>query len=233
ETPDKAIGQTIYQYTSGEESSPLVIAGVAEDANFLAFHNKLKPFIYRVEPSQFSNILIKYDPAQQAQADAGVETAWNQVLPEFPILKSSLDAAFDDVFAIFSGISNALLGFSLMALLIATIGLFGLSAFMAERRIREVGIRKTFGASTSRIVRLLTFQFSRPVIWALVFALPAAYFAQNELLSFFADPISEEISFYLVFLFGGVFSLLLAWVTVGANAYRAANSKPVDSLHYE
>lgn len=233
DNPIDAVGGTFYRNTTSDENFAFVVAGVADDANFQGFHNELKPFIYRVEPGNFSTLLIKYDPTQQTQVEAGIEAVWNRVLPEFPIIRSSLDAAFNNVFQIFSGITNALLGFAIMAVLIATVGLFGLSAFMAERRIREVGIRKTFGASTSRIVKLLTFQFSMPIIWAIIFAVPAAYFVQSQLLAFFANPISQGFSFYMIFVVGALFSLLLAWVTVAANAYRAANSKPVDSLHYE
>ena len=177
--------------------------------------------------------MIKYDPAMQVEATAGIEAAWNRVVPDFPIIRISLDEAFEDVFAIFTGINKALIAFSLMALLIATIGLFGLSAFMAERRIREVGIRKTFGASTGKIVKLLTLQFLRPVIWAILIAWPLAWLANYATRDFFSETISMDFSFYMLFIYGGLFSLVLAGITVGANAYRAANTNPIDSLHYE
>jgi len=184
-------------------------------------------------PDDFITALIKFDPAMQNQVVSGIEAAWGRVLPDYPILRSSLDDFFENVFSVFRNINNAILGFAVMALAIATIGLFGLSAFMAEKRIREVGIRKTFGASTGKIVRLLTFQFSRPVIWAIlvgwILALVGNYFTK----SFFAQVMPMDFKFFSIFLLGGIFSLVLAWITVGANAYRAANTNPINSLHYE
>lgn len=232
-TPENAIGETFFGISANGQGYSYVVAGVSENALFQGFHNEQKPFIFIVNPEYFGAIEIKYDPAMLDSTVAGVEAAWNQIVPDFPIIRSSLDEAFQDVFSIFTGINKALIGFSLMALLIATIGLFGLSAFMAEKRIREVGIRKTFGASTGKIVKLLIFQFSRPVLWAIIFGWVLAYLAQTQYLQFFADPPSFGFGFAMIFLAGGVFSIVLAWITVGANAYRAANSKPVDSLHYE
>lgn len=230
--PADAIGETFFGISGNGSGYTYVIAGVSENAHFQGFHNEQKPFIFFVRPESFSTIMIKYDPALQVQATAGIEATWDRIVPEFPIIRSSLDEAFADVFAIFSGITKALIGFSVMAVLIATVGLFGLSAFMAERRIREVGIRKTFGASTGKVVKLLTFQFSRPVLWAILFGWILAGLATVGMTQNFAN--TPELSLIImVFLFGGLFSLVLAWITVGANAYRAANTNPANSLHYE
>ncbi|MCH8348550.1 MAG: FtsX-like permease family protein, partial [Proteobacteria bacterium] len=233
ESPEEALGQIIFRFRDSGQNISHVVVGVSEDALFQGFFNQLKPYIYTVRSKTFGAALIKYDPAMRTEAFAGIEAAWNRVVPDFPIISISLDEAFEDVFSIFTGINKALIGFSLVALLIATIGLFGLSAFMAERRIREVGIRKIFGASTGKIVRLLTLQFSRPVFYAIGIAWVLAFVVNWFTQDFFVEVISMDFSFYMIFIYGGLFSLVLAWVTVGANAYRAANTNPVNSLHYE
>jgi len=232
-SPEEALGQTFYGLRGNGGDDTFIVVGVTDDVLIQGFHNEQKPFVYYRRPTDFSAALVKFDPAMYDQAVAGIEAAWNHVLPDYPILRSSLDEFFENVFRIFRNISNGIFGFAVMALLIATVGLFGLSAFMAEKRIREVGIRKTFGASTGKIVKLMTFQFSRPVLWAILIGWALAWVANYFTQDFFTEIMPMDFKFYMIFLFGGIFSLVLAWITVGANAYRAANSNPINSLHYE
>ena len=116
------------------------------------------------------------------------------------------------------------------ALLLSLIGLFGLAAFMAQGRTREIGVRKVMGAKMYQIVRLLIWQFSRPVLWALLVALPLAYFAANIYLDFFAD----RITFTLPIVVGaGVLAVLFAWGIVAIHAIRVARANPIHALRYE
>ena len=101
---------------------------------------------------------------------------------------------------------------------------------MAAQRTKEIGVRKVLGASSLQITRLLVWQFSRPVMWALVVALPAAFFASRQYLNFFADRIEAPIPILLV---AGAIAVLLAWATVAAHAFRIARSNPVMALRYE
>ena len=141
-----------------------------------------------------------------------------------------LDDTFNDVYKILKYMNMALAGFAFIALSLAMIGLFGLAAFMAAQRTKEIGVRKVLGASSAQIARLLVWQFSRPVMWGLVFALPAAYFASSTYLDFFAERIESPIG---VLLIAGVISVLLAWTTVAGHAYRIARANPVLALRYE
>jgi len=113
---------------------------------------------------------------------------------------------------------------------LAIVGLFGLAAFMAAQRTKEIGVRKVLGASSAQIARLLVWQFSKPVMWALVFALPAAFFASSNYLDFFAEHIESPVAILLI---AGLISVLLAWTTVAGHAYRIARSNPVLALRYE
>jgi len=124
----------------------------------------------------------------------------------------------------------ALAGFAAVALSLALIGLFGLAAFMAAQGTKEIGVRKVIGASSAQIARLLVWQFSKPVAWALLFALPLAYLASNQYLNFFAIRIDSQVSILLV---AGLVAVLLAWGTIAGHAIRIARSNPVMALRYE
>src|SRR5210317_1446610 len=124
----------------------------------------------------------------------------------------------------------ALAGFAFVTLSLAMIGLFGLAAFMATQRTREIGVRKVLGANSLQIARLLIWQFSKPVMWALLFALPGAWFASQTYLSFFADRLETPI---VILLFSGMIAVLLAWGTVAGHAVRISRSSPIIALRYE
>ena len=141
-----------------------------------------------------------------------------------------LDEVFDDIYNIFKYMNAALAGFAFVALALALIGLFGLAAFMAAQRTKEIGLRKVLGASTAQIARLLVWQFSTPVLWALAIALPAAYFASTLYLNFFPDRIDSPI---LVLVVSGALAVTLAWSTVAGHAIRIARANPIVALRYE
>jgi len=137
---------------------------------------------------------------------------------------------FNDVYQVLEYMNMALAGFAFIALSLAMFGLFGLAAFMATQRTREIGVRKVLGANSLQIARLLVWQFSKPVMWALLVALPAAYFASKVYLGFFADRIDTQVVILLV---SGIISVLLAWGTVAGHAIRISRSNPIIALRYE
>jgi putative ABC transport system permease protein len=159
-----------------------------------------------------------------------IEDTWKRVIPEYPIQGQFLDAVFDDVYNILKYMNMALAGFAFVALALASVGLFGLAAFMAAQRTKEIGMRKVLGASTTQIARLLVWQFSTPVLWALAVALPAAYFATTQYLNFFAERIESPI---LILIVAGALAVALAWTTVAGHAIRIARSNPILALRYE
>jgi putative ABC transport system permease protein len=141
-----------------------------------------------------------------------------------------LDDTFNDVYDILKYMNAALAGFAFIAFALALIGLFGLAAFMATQRTKEIGVRKVLGANSFQIARLLVWQFSTPVLWALAIALPAAYFAASVYLNFFADRIQTTIPILIA---AGLVATLLAWGTVAGHAIRIARANPVLALRYE
>jgi putative ABC transport system permease protein len=126
--------------------------------------------------------------------------------------------------------NNVLAGFAFVALSLALIGLFGLAAFMAERRTREIGIRKVLGARVDQIVRLLVWQFSIPVLWSLLVAMPLAFAASGQYLNFFDDRITM---LPLIIILASVMGLVAAWLIVAGHAVKIATASPIQSLRYE
>ena len=159
-----------------------------------------------------------------------VEAVWKEVIPDYPIQSRFLDEEFNETFEIYNGLSMILAGFALVALLLSLIGLFGLAAFMAAGRTREIGVRKVMGANSLQIVRLLVWQFSRPVLWSLLVALPLAYLAAGSYLTFFADRISYPGPIVGI---AGAIAVLFAWCIVAIHAYRVARANPIHALRYE
>ncbi len=141
-----------------------------------------------------------------------------------------LDETFESTYQVLKFMNIALAGFAFIALSLALIGLFGLAAFMAAQRTKEIGVRKVLGASSAQIAKLLVWQFSKPVTWALAVALPAAFFASKSYLDFFADRIDAPI---LILLVAGAIAVVLAWTTVAGHAFRIARANPVLALRYE
>jgi putative ABC transport system permease protein len=141
-----------------------------------------------------------------------------------------LDEVFNEVFRVLQFMNAVLAGFAFIALALALIGLFGLAAFMAQQRTREIGVRKVLGASSTQIAGLLVWQFSKPVAWALAIALPLAFFASNLYLNFFATRIGSPISILLI---AGAVAVVLAWATVAGHAIRIARANPVLALRCE
>ena len=159
-----------------------------------------------------------------------IEDVWKKVIPDYPIQGKFLDEVFDDVYNVLKFMNLALAGFAFITLALALIGLFGLAAFMATQRTKEIGVRKVLGANSLQIARLLVWQFSKPVLWALLVALPLAYFASNLYLNFFAERIDAPFG---ILLLSGLVAVMFAWGTVAGHAIRIARRNPILALRYE
>lgn len=229
-TPEQAIGNVFYSLGNEGAAITYTIVGVIENQNILGLHNGIKPFIMLTIPSAFNEASIKISSAADPQIIQSIEAAWKRVIPEYPMRGRYLTEVFQDLFGIFSLASKSLTAIAIFALILAMIGLFGLSAFMAEQRTKEIGIRKVHGATPPQVVHLLVLQFSKSAIIALPFALGAAYLASTTYLEFFDDRIAVP---YDILLFAGLIGLLLSWATVAGNSYAVARQNPINALRYE
>jgi len=225
-----AINKRFYLLNDDGPDIEYVIVGVLPTQNIIGLFNQEKPwmFLYRPEAMRIGSIRISGGSIMDTVDK--IEDIWDRVIPEYPMQGRFLDEVFDDVYNILEYMNAALAGFAFIAFALALIGLFGLAAFMAAQRTKEIGMRKVLGASTAQIVRLLVWQFSTPVLWALVVALPGAYFASSLYLNFFADRIESPM---LTLVVSGALAVTLAWSTVAGHAYRIARSNPIVALRYE
>jgi len=229
-SPQEAINQRFYDLDDEDPLREFVIIGVVPTQNIVGLFNSEKPWFYTYQPEAFRVASIRVTSGNMMAAVEGIEEVWERVIPEYPMQGRFLDEVFDDVYNILKYMNMALAGFAFVALSLALVGLFGLAAFMAAQRTKEIGIRKVLGANTLQIARLLVWQFSRPVLWALAMALPAAFFAANVYLDFFADRINSPI---LILLVAGGIAVMFAWGTVAGHAIRIARANPILALRYE
>lgn len=229
-TPQDAINQRIYSLGDTNYATELVIVGVVPAQNITGFFNSRKPWIYWYEEESMRVASIRITGGNMLDNVEAIEAAWKRVIPDYPPQGRFLDDVFNDIFSILRTMNYALAGFAFVAMSLALFGLFGLAAFMATQRTKEIGVRKVLGANNLQIARLLVWQFSRPVMWALLVALPLAYLATRGYLNFFPDRITAEIPILLV---AGLVSVLLAWLTVAGHAIRIARANPINALRYE
>lgn len=228
--PSDAINQRIYTTDEEDTTQEYVIVGVVPTQNIVGLFNEEKPWFFQYSPSSLRIGSVRISGGSVMGTIEAIEDVWDRVIPEYPLQGRFLDDVFDDVYNVLKYMNLALGVFAFVALSLALIGLFGLAAFMATQRTKEIGVRKVLGASSTQIARLLVWQFSTPVLWALLFALPGAYFATQGYLNFFADRISSPI---LILLVSGLIAVLLAWGTIAGHAIRIARSNPILALRYE
>lgn len=228
--PEEAVNQRFFDLDENDTLREYVIVGVVPTQNITGLFNSEKPWMYYYTDLAIRIGSVRITGGNMIETVSAVEEVWDRVIPEYPMQGRFLDDVFNDVFNVLRLMNVALAGFAFIALALALIGLFGLAAFMAAQRTKEIGVRKVLGASTMQIARLLVWQFSKPIAWALVFALPAAYFASNLYLNFFADRIDSPIYILLV---TGAIAVMLAWLTVAGHAINIARASPVLALRYE
>jgi putative ABC transport system permease protein len=211
-----------------------VVIGVVEDVYFESVRDPLLPVIYLVQPTRRAGGLgyasIRVTGADLERTLAGIDAVWSDLGPDVPILRRFLDDDFDALYRGERRQAQLLTAFSLLAIAIACLGLYGLASFSTMRRTKEIGIRKTLGAGVGDIVTLLTGEFGVLVVLANLIAWPVAYFAMQRWLSGFAYRI--ELGPF-VFVESGLLVLVIATLTVAGVASRAARAKPVTALRYE
>lgn len=225
-TPEEAIGKrfNLLGNRQGE------VVGVVKDFNHSSLHDTIDPLALFIEPSNYEYLLVRTAPGDVAGALRGIEQAWRQYVTHRPFEYQFLDQAFDALYRAEVQLGQVFGVFALLAILIACLGLFGLAAFAAEQRTKEIGVRKVLGATVAGIALLLSRDFARLVGVAFVLAVPVAYFAMNAWLSDFTYRTSLGVG---TFLLAGVLTLLVAVLTVSYQSARAALVDPVKALRYE
>jgi len=207
------------------------VIGVLQDFNYQSLHNKVEPLVLRFAPvDALGKLSLRLKTTNLSETVNQLALIWNRLVPQRPFLYSFLDESFNkqyqadirfgQVFSVFSG----------LAILIACLGLFGLATYSTKKRFKEIGVRKVLGASIGVIVTLLSSDFIKLVLIAIIIASPIAWWAMNKWLQDFAYHIDIQ---WWVFVLAGVLAIVIALVTVSFQAIKAALANPVDSLRDE
>lgn len=191
-----------------------------------------QPLIFATANSNWahSRALIRIAPQNTGETVAFIQDQWHQLFPSQPFRYSFLDADIERVYRAEKRWQTIFTSFAGLAIVIASLGLFGLSAFTAERRTKEIGIRKVMGASVGQIVILLSREFTGLVIIANAIAWPIAYDRLNDWLQNYYYHIDLTLG---MFIWSGLLALSIAWITVAYQAIKAACANPIDALRYE
>jgi len=224
-TPQSAPGKSFTLHTTA-----VTVVGVLGDVQMDGPRRPIVGTIYRYEPDFAPLVSIRVRPEHLPDTLSFIDRTWRAFAPTIAVQRHFLSEDFDAqfkadekqgaIFALFVGI----------AIFIACLGLFGLAAFTAERRTKEIGIRKVFGARTRDVVFLLLWQFSIPVLIANVIAWPLAWYYLHGWLQGFAYRIALSPVYFLV---AGLAALVIAWATIFAHAHRIARANPINALRYE
>ena len=227
------VGKKIHQINANGDPIEYTVVGVMNDFHFQSLHVDLKPaaFTSFEGPAPFfSKLVIKISGNDTKQALDQVEAKWREFVPGSPFKSYFLDSDMEEFYAAERATGRIFSIFTFLAIVIACVGLLGLSAFIINQRVKEIGVRKVLGATIPQIIFLLSTGFVKLIVIAALIAVPASYFWMNEWMSGFA--YSAGIN-WIVFLFAALSALLIGVGVVSFQAVKAALANPVESLRDE
>jgi putative ABC transport system permease protein len=231
------IGKTVSMMDLADQGSPekgfvdvpYTVIGVVRDFHFESLHEKIRGNIMKMS-GEVERISVRLNPGNVAATLRSIGDIWQKLEPAYPFQYIFLDDSFDRLYRSEQRMGQIFISFTLMAIFISCLGLFGLASFTADQRTKEIGIRKVLGASIGSVVLLLSRDFTKWVILANVVAWPVAYLVMNKWLQNFAYRIGLAV---WMFILAGAIALIIALMTVSTKAIRAAVADPVKSLRYE
>jgi putative ABC transport system permease protein len=221
------LGSMVINSTRGVQGK---VVGVIKDFHFTSLHNRIEPLVLEYNPMWTGNLLIKFKPEKTASVINFLRNKIETIAPGTLFSYSFLDERIGGLYKKEDNMSQVLKAFSILAIIIACIGLFGLAAHASEIRTKEIGIRKVVGASVTNLIRLLSKDFAILVLIGNLVAWPIAWYAINKWLNEFTYKI--EIS-WQVFVMAGLVTFAIAMITVGFHCIRTARTNPVNSLRTE
>ena len=225
-TPDSAVGKTI-DLIGGR----VTIVGVVRNVLFAGAQAvQVSPTVFYADPDLYSEVSVRLKSGQIPETLTAINRIWQRYVPARPIYSRFVEESVGQLYADTERQGALLSIFVVLAVFIASLGLFGLAAFVVERRTKEIGIRKIMGAKTGDIIRLLLWQFSIPVLLANAIAWPVAYYCLRQWLEGYAYRVSLNPGYFVA---AGSIALGIAWLTVLAHAVRVARASPIHALRYE
>ncbi len=224
--PEEALGQHLSFWNKAEKP----IVGVVRDFHLFSLHDKIAPCILAANQRVYREADIKINAPNLREGLRHIEKVWAAIYPENVFEYKFLDDTIAEFYAGEARMSQLFRLFSAIAILIGSLGLFGLVSFMAAQRTKEIGVRKVLGASVADIIGLFSKEFATLILIAFFIAAPIAYFAMNDWLENFAYRINLGLSVFLLTL---IVTFVIAGITVGHRAVKAALANPVEALRYE
>jgi putative ABC transport system permease protein len=230
-SPQAAVGRQIAIPPFSEEwgAAAATIVGVVEDARFRSLREPVEPIVY-YDLGLYLWLAIRYDTAQPNELRQRIEQVWTRLFPTVPFQAGYAEERLDAFYRLDDARGQTFAGFAILAVVIACLGLFGLAAFTAERRTKEIGIRKVFGASTRDIIQLLAWQFSKPVVIANLIAIPVAWWVMRDWLNSFDARIALGVGPFAI---AGLLAFAIALGTIAGHAIKVARANPIHALRYE
>jgi putative ABC transport system permease protein len=223
--PAAAVGQTLRI-----DSVPATIIGVAGDVQYRSARDEMEPILYFMTRNDHEAMVVRYQGVSPQELVDRVGAVWRRLVPEVPFEAAFADERVAELYRGEQGRGQLFALFAGLAVIIGCLGLYALAAFAAERRTKEIGIRKVLGARTLDIVRLLVWQFLRPVVIANLIAWPVAWWVMRDWLNGFSERIALNPAWFVA---AGVAALAIATGTIIGHALRVARTNPIHALRYE
>ncbi|WP_234573170.1 FtsX-like permease family protein [Rhodohalobacter sp. 614A] len=239
ETPEDALGELFYYDDSNDERHTLSVVGVVENFNFTTIKQEVKPLVIRLSSGTMpilrtlDHAAVKVAPGGMAHAIDYLETVWYEINWVDPFEFSFQDEELAKVYASEMTLGKVTGAFTLLCILVACLGLFGLASFTASKRTKEIGIRKTLGATLGGILILLSKEYIKLILLANIIAWPFVYLLINRWLQDFPYRIEMGWNLIMVFAATGILSVIICLVTVSYQSFKAGRMNPVDSLRSE
>jgi putative ABC transport system permease protein len=228
-SPQDAIGR----YIESEMSDRSIVSGIVKDFNYQSLKSEIGGYVYysmNKAPEGLRTLLIRYNAKNLPQFVAQVQKAFKADMPNSSFDYEFLDSHVQNLYASEQHMASTATVFSVLAIFVACLGLFGLAAFIAEQRTKEIGIRKVLGASVTGITKLLTGDFLKLVIISILIASPIAWYLMNKWLMGFSYRINVNV---WAFVIAGFTAVVFALLTISSHAIKAAVANPVKSLRSE
>jgi putative ABC transport system permease protein len=230
--PEDAVGQRLYSafsFGGTDYRMNYEVVGIINDAHYGSVRSDIAPISYTLDQSR-NVMVIKVKAEKLTEAVAFIDEVWSEMIPDSQIERAFLDEKYAALYSEESKTFELFMGFAGIAAAIACLGLYGLASFAAERRTKEIGIRKVLGATVTNIVGLLSWDFSKMVVVANVIAWPVAWYLMADWLQAFAYRVEMEVGPFII---AGVLAFMLALATISIRAFKAARQNPVLALRYE
>jgi len=227
---DDVIGKELVSLTASNNGHSYKIIGVVKDFNYESLHRKVRPLVLHLERKDYPagiNFTVRIASNEMSKTIDYISDKWKEITPSEAMNYNFVDTTLARLYVAEQKTNVVATIFSSVAIFIACIGLFGLAAFVAEQRTKEIGIRKVLGATSGQVVLLLSKEFAVWVLISNIIAWPLAWYVMNRWLENFAFHTEMSVIYFLI---AGIVTLLIASITVGFHAVKAAHTNPVASM---